>query len=101
PGRPGECWSPVWGRGGRGSPLGRRCGVQRERQRHLSDAARGGVSRLERLLPVLSALSGTTLRLWRARTPGGRLLQVGGGLGEGREEPRWTPTPNGGGPLDT
>jgi len=29
------------------------------------------------------------------------LLQVGGGLGEGREEPRWTPTPNGGGPLET
>ena len=36
-------------------------------------------------------MSGTTLRLWRARTPGGRLLQVGGGLGEGRDEPRWTP----------
>ena len=50
---------------------------------------------------MLSALSGTTLRLWRARTPGGRLLQVGGGLGEGREEPRWTPTPNGGGRLET
>ena len=29
------------------------------------------------------------------------MLQVGGGLGEGREEPRWTPTPNGGGPLET
>ena len=42
-------------------------------------------------------MSGTTLRLWRARTPGGRLLQVGGGLGEGRDEPRWTPEPNGGG----
>jgi phosphoserine phosphatase RsbU/P len=55
------------------------------------------VTRLERLLPVLSALSGTTLRLWRARTPGGRLLPVGGGLGEGREEPHWTPTLNGGG----
>jgi len=55
------------------------------------------VTRLERLLPVLSALSGTTLRLWRARTPGGRLLPVGGGLGEGGEEPHWTPTPNGGG----
>ena len=36
------------------------------------------MTRLERLLPVLSALSGTTLRLWRAQTPGG------------------TPTPNGG-----
>jgi sigma-B regulation protein RsbU (phosphoserine phosphatase) len=59
------------------------------------------VTRLERLLPVLAALSGTTLRLWRARTPGGRLLPVGGGLGEGREEPRWTPDPNGGGKLDT
>jgi sigma-B regulation protein RsbU (phosphoserine phosphatase) len=55
------------------------------------------VTRLERLLPVLAALSGTTLRLWRARTPGGRLLPVGGGLGEGREEPRWIPAPNGGG----
>ena len=52
---------------------------------------------------MLSALSGTTLRLWRAHTPGGRLLQVGGGLGEGREEPRWTPKPNGDGAgrLDT
>jgi len=59
------------------------------------------VTRLERLLPVLAALSGTTLRLWRAKTPGGRLLPVGGGLGEGREEPLWTPTPNGGGKLDT
>jgi sigma-B regulation protein RsbU (phosphoserine phosphatase) len=29
------------------------------------------------------------------------LLPVGGGLGEGREEPLWTPTPNGGGKLDT
>ena len=59
------------------------------------------MTRLERLLPVLAALSGTTLRLWRAKTPGGRLLPVGGGLGEGREEPLWTPTPNGGGKLDT
>ena len=59
------------------------------------------MTRLERLLPVLAALSGTTLRLWRAKTPGGRLLPVGGGLGEGREEPLWTPTPNGGGRLDT
>ncbi|HWC72879.1 MAG TPA: SpoIIE family protein phosphatase, partial [Gemmatimonadales bacterium] len=59
------------------------------------------MTRLERLLPVLAALSGTTLRLWRARTPGGRLLPVGGGLGEGREEPIWTPTPNGGGRVDT
>jgi sigma-B regulation protein RsbU (phosphoserine phosphatase) len=59
------------------------------------------VTRLERLLPVLAALSGVTLRLWRARTPGGRLLPVGGGLGEGREEPHWTPTPNGGGRLET
>lgn len=50
---------------------------------------------------MLAALSGTTLRLWRARTPGGRLLLVGGGLGEGREEPVWTPAPNGGGTLDT
>jgi len=53
------------------------------------------VTRLERLLPVLAALSGTTLRLWRAKTPGGRLLPVGG------VEPVWTPTPNGGGKLDT
>jgi sigma-B regulation protein RsbU (phosphoserine phosphatase) len=30
------------------------------------------VTRLERLLPVLAALSGTTLRLWRAKTPGER-----------------------------
>jgi sigma-B regulation protein RsbU (phosphoserine phosphatase) len=59
------------------------------------------VTRLERLLPVLAALSGTTLRLWRAKAPGGRLLPVGGGLGEGREEPHWTPTPNGGGRLET
>ncbi|HEV8511401.1 MAG TPA: GAF domain-containing protein, partial [Gemmatimonadales bacterium] len=59
------------------------------------------MTRLERLLPVLAALSGTTLRLWRARNPGGRLLPVGGGLGEGREEPHWTPTPNGGGRLET
>jgi len=29
------------------------------------------------------------------------LLPLGGGLGEGREEPPWTPTPNGGGRLDT
>ncbi len=56
------------------------------------------MTRLERLLPVLAALSGTTLRLWRARTPGGRLLPVGFGLGEGREEPHWTPAPNGDGP---
>src|SRR5438034_4092423 len=81
------------------SPRGRR-GLQRERQRHLPDAP-GGVTRLERLLPVLAALSGTTLRLWRAKTPGGRLVPVVGGLGEGREAPRWTPTPNGGGRLDT
>ncbi|HEY7192981.1 MAG TPA: SpoIIE family protein phosphatase [Gemmatimonadales bacterium] len=54
------------------------------------------MTRLERLLPVLAALSGTTLRLWRAKTPGGRLLPVGG-----REEPLWTPTPNGGGRLQT
>jgi sigma-B regulation protein RsbU (phosphoserine phosphatase) len=56
------------------------------------------------LLPVLAALSGTTLRLWRAKSPGGRLLPVGGGLGEGREEPHWTPTPptpNGGGRIET
>jgi len=53
------------------------------------------VTRLERLLPVLAALSGTTLRLWRAKTPGGRLLPVG------RDEAQWTPTPNGGGRLDT
>ena len=59
------------------------------------------MTRLERLLLVLAALSGTTLRLWRAKTPGGRLLPVVGGLGEGREAPRWTPTPNGGGRLDT
>ena len=59
------------------------------------------MTRLERLLPVLAALSGTTLRLWRAKAPGGRLLPVGGGLGEGREEPHWTPTPNGGGLLQT
>jgi sigma-B regulation protein RsbU (phosphoserine phosphatase) len=59
------------------------------------------VTRLERLLPVLAALSGTTLRLWRARTPGGRLLPLGGGLGEGRDEPHWSPTPNGGGRLET
>ena len=59
------------------------------------------MTRLERLLPVLAALSGTTLRLWRAKSPGGRLLPIGGGLGEGREEPHWTPTPNGGGRLDT
>jgi len=30
------------------------------------------VTRLERLLPALAALSGTTLRLWRAKTPGER-----------------------------
>ncbi len=30
------------------------------------------MTRLERLLPVLAALSGTTLRLWRAKTPGER-----------------------------
>ena len=59
------------------------------------------MTRLERLLPVLAALSGTTLRLWRAKTPGGRLLLVGGGLGEQREGPDWTPTPNGGGRLET
>ncbi len=59
------------------------------------------MTRLERLLPVLAALSGTTLRLWRAKSPGGRLLLVGGGLGEGRDEPHWTPTPNGGGRLET
>ncbi len=59
------------------------------------------MTRLERLVPVLAALSGTTLRLWRAKSPGGRLLLVGGGLGEGRDEPHWTPTPNGGGRLDT
>ena len=58
------------------------------------------MTRLERLLPVLAALSGTTLRLWRAKAPGGRLLPVGG-LGDGREEPDWTPTPNGGGRLET
>ena len=39
--------------------------------------------------------------MWRAKTPGGRLLPVGGGLGEGREEPHWTPAPNGGGRLQT
>ena len=50
---------------------------------------------------MLAALSGTTLRLWRAKTPGGRLLPVSGGLGEGREEPRWTPAPNGGGQVQT
>ncbi len=59
------------------------------------------MTRLERLLPVLAALSGKTLRLWRARTPGGRLLPVGGGPEEGRAEPHWTPTPNGGGRLET
>jgi len=53
------------------------------------------VTRLERLLPVLAALSGTTLRLWRAKTPGGRLSPIGG------EESPWTPTPNGGGRLET
>ncbi len=30
------------------------------------------MTRLERLLPALAALSGTTLRLWRAKTPGER-----------------------------
>ena len=59
------------------------------------------MTRLERLLPVLAALSGATLRLWRRKTPDGRLLPVGGGLGEGREEPHWTPAPNGGGLLQT
>ena len=53
------------------------------------------MTRLERLLPVLAALSGTTLRLWRAKTPGGRLSPIGG------EESPWTPTPNGGGRLET
>lgn len=53
------------------------------------------MTRLERLLPALAALSGTTLRLWRAKTRGGRLLPIGGG------ESQWTPTPNGGGRLET
>jgi phosphoserine phosphatase RsbU/P len=41
------------------------------------------VTRLERLLPALAALSGTTLRLWRAKTPGERPPNGGGGGGGG------------------
>ena len=57
------------------------------------------MTRLERLLPVLAALSGTTLRLWRAKAPGGRLVPVGADLAA--PPPTWTPTPNGGGLLET
>ncbi|MGH7605979.1 MAG: hypothetical protein ACREME_01450, partial [Gemmatimonadales bacterium] len=63
--------------------------------------------RIERLLPVLAALSGTTLRVWQSDGRRLRPLDMRGASSPPPVPPPptdgadWAPAPNGGGPLDT